>query len=204
MKPTSIILNLIVLSSSFLFVGCAFKGQYQPELLSKQLSSLEAKYDGKALVVTSLEDDQKNYNQGPTSLTGAATKLNVNVGSYLKEISVEVFSRLFKEGAIHSNDNNHSGNYTIVINPKILNYEWRFNQLKNLGFAITPETKIDLVVTLKDSKGNTLLNKEYKSDFTSGGTYLASIKPHEKVNKSIHQSIYNLLINVASDIEKIL
>jgi len=188
----------------FLLVGCAFKGQYQPKLLSQQLSLIEAKFDGQALVLTDSKEDLKLYQQGPSSLTGAATSLSINVGGYLKDISVEVFSRLFKEGAIHSNNENESGEYVVIIKPEILNYDWRFNQLKNLGFAITPETKIDLLVTLKDSKGKVLLEKKYESDYLSGGSYLASIKPHEKVNKSVHQSIYNLLMLVAEDIGKIL
>ena len=188
----------------FLLVGCAFKGQYQPKLLSQQLSLIEAKFDGQALVLTDSKEDLKLYQQGPSSLTGAATSLSINVGGYLKDISVEVFSRLFKEGAIHSNNENESGEYVVIIKPEILNYDWRFNQLKNLGFAITPETKIDLLVTLKDSKGKVLLEKKYESDYLSGGSYLASIKPHEKVNKSVHQSIYNLLMLVAEDIGGIL
>ena len=172
--------------------------------MSQQLSLIEAKFDGQALVLTDSKEDLKLYQQGPSSLTGAATSLSINVGGYLKDISVEVFSRLFKEGAIHSNNENESGEYVVIIKPEILNYDWRFNQLKNLGFAITPETKIDLLVTLKDSKGKVLLEKKYESDYLSGGSYLASIKPHEKVNKSVHQSIYNLLMLVAEDIGGIL
>ena len=128
----------------FLLVGCAFKGQYQPKLLSQQLSLIEAKFDGQALVLTDSKEDLKLYQQGPSSLTGAATSLSINVGGYLKDISVEVFSRLFKEGAIHSNNENESGEYVVIIKPEILNYDWRFNQLKNLGFAITPEYHLSI------------------------------------------------------------
>ena len=204
MKLNRVVHFLSLSILGFLLVGCAFKGQYQPKLLSQQLSLIEAKFDGQALVLTDSKEDLKLYQQGPSSLTGAATSLSINVGGYLKDISVEVFSRLFKEGAIHSNNENESGEYVVIIKPEILNYDWRFNQLKNLGFAITPETKIDLLVTLKDSKGKVLLEKKYESDYLSGGSYLASIKPHEKVNKSVHQSIYNLLMLVAEDIGGIL
>ena len=204
MKLNRVVHFLSLSILGFLLVGCAFKGQYQPKLLSQQLSLIEAKFDGQALVLTDSKEDLKLYQQGPSSLTGAATSLSINVGGYLKDISVEVFSRLFKEGAIHSNNENESGEYVVIIKPEILNYDWRFNQLKNLGFAITPETKIDLLVTLKDSKGKVLLEKKYESDYLSGGSYLASIKPHEKVNKSVHQSIYNLLMLVAEDIGEIL
>ena len=193
-----------MLTIGMLFAGCAFKAQYKPELLATQLSLIEAKFDGKALVFTEPKEDLTLYKQGPSSFTGAATSLSVNVGGYLKEISVEVFSRFFKEGAVHSNKQNEPGDYVIIIKPEILTFDYRYNQLKNLGFAITPETKIDLYVSLKDPQGKVLLEKKYESDYLSGGSYMASLKPQDKINRSIHESIYNLLMLVARDIENVL
>jgi len=118
-----------------------------------------------------------------------------------KNIALEVFSKKFKEGAYHSNKLENTQNYSIVIRPEILNYDYRYNQLKNLGFAITPEAKIDLFVYLYDKQGKLVLEKKYESEYLSGGSYMVSFSPHEKVNKAIHEVIYNLLNNISHDVE---
>jgi len=193
-------LNLLILTTILIITGCTNTVHYKPELLSEKLSTLSARFDGKALIFTEEKEDLKEYSQNPSSLTGSVTTLKTNVGIHLREISKEVFSRLFEDGADHSNSLKSTDKYTIIIKPEVLNYDYRYNQLKNLGFAITPETKIDLYVTFKDKEGNDLLSKKYSSDYLTGGTYLASVQPHERVNKSIHESIFNLLVQVSNDI----
>ena len=150
MKILNTILVILVIS---VFASCTNTVQYKPGILSPKLSTLEAKYDGKALIFTEEEEDKKDYTQNPTSFTGSATKLKANIGTHLKEISKEVFSKLFKDGADHANSLENKEQYTIIIQPTIEDYQYRYNQLKNLGFAISAETRIDLNVIFMDEGG---------------------------------------------------
>lgn len=193
----------ILLSTLLAVGGCAFKAEYNPEYVKQELSSLSATIDGKSLIYTKEAADNRIYSQKPTSLTGAATKLDVKVGYILKNISLELFSAKFKDGAEHSNSLGDAGNYSIVIQPEISNYEYRYNQLKNIGFAITPEVKITLQVQLYDKTGSIIMDKSYDTnDYVSKGeTYIASFSPHEKINATIHKVILGLLHKVVKDVE---
>jgi hypothetical protein len=196
-KAISLLFILFALTLS----NCSYSTNYNASYISEELANVSQTIDGKALIFTETKEDEKVYNQKPSSLTGGGTTLSAKVGEVLRNISLEVFSKKFSEGAYHSNNLDDTENYSIVIKPEVLNYDYRYNQLKNLGFAITPEVKIDLFVFLYDKQRKLLLEKKYESEYLSGGSYLASFSPHEKVNKAIHMTIYNLLNEVSYDIE---
>lgn len=183
------------------FTGCTYNVKYKPEILAQKISTLQAKFDGKVLVYTEEKEDLKEYSQNPSSYTGAVTTLKADVGIHVREIAKEVLSKLFTEGADHSNKLENLENYSIIIQPEVLNYDYRYNQLKNVGFAITPEAKVDLYIYFKDKEGNEVFSKKYSGDYISGGSYMISGEPHERINKAIHESIYNMLLQVASDIQ---
>lgn len=196
--------NLLFVFLVFILSSCSYHANYNSGYINNELSSIEKTIEGKALIYTELKQDEKLYSQKPSSLTGGSTTLNVKLGEVLKNISLDVFSKKFKEGAFHANKLENAEGYSIVIKPEILNFDYRYNQLQNLGFAITPEAKIDLFVFLYDQQGKLILEKKYVSEYLSGGTYVVNFSPSEKINKAIHQIIYNLISNVSSDVESAL
>lgn len=200
MKKVNLLLLVIVL----ILCGCSYKADYTAGYVYEHIANISPTIDGKALIYTEIKEDEKVYSQKPSSLTGGASTLNIKVGEILKNIALEVFSKKFKDGAYHSNSLQHLENYAIVIQPEILNYDYRYNSLKNLGFAITPEAKIDLRVFLYDNQGKLISEKKYESEYLSGGSYMVNFSPHEKVNKAVHEILYNLLIKVSDDVENTL
>ncbi len=185
-----------------LLSGCTTMVRYNPDYITQDLPTFEGVYDGKALVVTSIEDDNKIYSQKPSSFTGSANTIQLKLGNYIKNIAVEVLSQMFREGADHSTEIPESSDYRIIIEPKINSFDYKYNQLKNLGFAITPETQVVIDVTLFDSSGNLLLEKTYDSGLISTGTYVASLDPPEKINSNVHSAMYNLMLEATADIEQ--
>lgn len=196
-----------ILLCSFFFVitGCSFKVDYDRSYVDLKNAPLPT-IQGKALIYTEEDEDNRTYSQSPTSFTGGGTKLDAPVGKILKEISSEVFNKVFTDGADLSNDKNKSGDYTVVIHPEINGYEYRYNQLKNLGFAITPEVNISINVYLYNKQGTEVFSKTYRTSGyeSSGDTYFASLEPEEEVNSTIHQTIMRLLIQASKDIKKAL
>lgn len=185
--------------------GCGHVAQYRTEYVTSQIRHFTPSIDGEAVVVTDPAQDEKLYSEHPSSLTGMATTFEANVGWFLREIMVKVLSHKFMGGAKYAHElPQGTETYRVVVKPKILNFDYRYNQLKNLGFAVTPEAKVELQVSVFDRAGSTLLEKRYESDFVSGGTYVADFQPAEKVNRAVHRALVELANQVAEDIEQAL
>jgi len=110
-----------------------------------------------------------------------------------------VFSRHFQKAEL-ANELPEPSPYKLMVNPRVQHFEYAYNQLKNLGFAITPEVKIDLDVTFYDQSGNEMLKKTYDSGIRSGSSYMVSGAPSEKINQAIHETLYDLLDQAAKEI----
>ncbi len=197
--------RLAILIPLFLAVGCAHTAQYKPEYVREEIDRIQPTIQGTALVVTEPVDDAKLYSQHPSSWTGKTNTFNVKLGEFLRDITVAALSKKFEGGAKSSNAMPTDSNYRVVVKPRILNFDYRYNQLKNLGMAITPEAKIDISVAVYDSTSKKVMEKTYQSnEYVSGGGYVMSMQPAEKVNKAIHQTLYLLVWKMTKDIEEYL
>ena len=183
------------------FSGCTTTVRYNPEYLNQSFRNVEPSIEGKALIVTEEKKEYRFYSQSPSSVTGAAMKVVGNFGQHLSEIAQSYFERSFREGVDRSYELKTDDNYRLIIQPEIVRFDYRYNGLKNLFFAITPESKIDLYVAIYDVEGALVFEKKYVTPYTSGGTYLISFKPAEKINKSIHKALFQLMIEVSDDVE---
>jgi hypothetical protein len=200
MKRLAVIVLLACAAS-----GCAHVAQYRTEYVTGQIRHFTPSIDGEALVVTEPAQDEKLYSGHPSSFTGMTTTFEATVGRFLRETMVKVLSYKFTGGAKHAHElPQGTGTYRVVVKPKIVNFDYRYNQLKNLGFAITPEAKVELQVSVFDREGSTLLEKRYESDFVSGGAYVADFQPGEKINRAVHRALVEVTNQVAEDIEQAL
>lgn len=176
--------------------GCSYNVGFNSSYLPP--GGIAGKHDGKVLVVMSQQEQDWVYSGHPTSFTASATTLSVPLGNITKQVAIEVFSRHFAEvdtaTALPGN-----GQYTLVVNPRIKHFEYAYNQLKNLGFAITPEIKLDLDVTLLDDNGRKLMEKTYSSGLKEGESYVMSGSPHEQINQALHQALYAHMTQAAQD-----
>ena len=191
-----------MLALGLTLAGCSFNSGYNPSYLPAQAMALGI--SGKSLVVLDTVDANWTIKSSPTSFTGSATSLTVPMGEITRQIALKVFGSAFKDGADFRNASGDTSGYRLVIKPKVNKFTYAYNQLKNLGFAITPQVDLELHVTLIGPDGKTLLDKDYKSGLTEGDTYVISGQPAEKVSQILHQTLFKLMTDAALDAKKLL
>ena len=119
-----------------LITGCKTVA-YNPSYLRPVAQSIEPRYAGKLLILTTPADDQFVFHGRPHSLTGVAWKLNVPFGEITKKASGEIYGHLFKVGCEFGRVTDPS-RFAITIQPKIEDFEWRMNELKKHRFCDHP------------------------------------------------------------------
>ncbi len=190
------LVSLIVL---LCLTGCSFKGGYNPSYLPNQ--PLPLNVAGKGLVVISVDEERRSFSEKPTSFTGSATTLTLPLGEISKQIALKVFGAAFSEGVDFRNEAGDTKGYRVVVKPRVANLSYAYNQLKNLGFALTPHTTVELEIRAVAPDGREILTKTYQSGLVDGDTYVVSGQPHEKVNKLIHLTIFKLMSDAAKELK---
>jgi hypothetical protein len=197
---TKTTLRLVGLTLLFFLASCTTTHTYNPEYEGRILPSPGVRLEGRAIILTTDADDNYVFVGNPTSFTGGGTKIDLPLGMITREIAQNTFDRLFEEGAMASNNLSAMNNYSVAISPKISNFSYAYNQLKNAGFLVTPQVEISITVNMSDSSGNRKLDKTYISGTKDGDSYAFSGSPGERINKLAHEVITELLNQVASDI----
>ncbi len=194
--------NIILIFSLLLVMvsGCSTVTNYNPAHIPDTQISSTKKITGKALIYTEKEDDAYIYTGSPTSLTGSGTTLSMELGNMTKQIARKVFSEYFTEGATTSNSYDSENTYTLIVKPKVSSFTYEYNQLKNLGFAITPQLQMNLNVCLLKSDGTIYFEKDYASEIISGGSYMIALEsPGEKINRAAHITLHELMVKAAEE-----
>ncbi len=190
-------LSTVLSVASLLLAGCAFNAGYNPAYLPQEAQKLGL--HGKSLVVLSTADAGWSYTGNPTSFTGSGTTLTLPIGEITKQVALRVFGAAFQDGADFANDVTGAEKYRLIVKPKVNKFTYAYNQLKNLGFAITPTVDIELHVMLLAPDGATLLDKTYGTGPTEGASYMVSGQPAEKINQILHQHLFKLMTDAAQD-----
>ncbi len=115
------------------------------------------KKNTKIAIFTTDQEDKQIIKQSPTGITGGGTTLEVPIGIITRELTYEFFSQNYKNVTrINALDKS----YSITISPKLTSFEYEYDQLSNVGFAITP--KLSLSLTVKTyHKGSLISTKIY-------------------------------------------
>ena len=97
-----------------------------------------------------MEDEEESfvYSGSPSSFTGSGTTLTIPLGFVLREVAEEILEDRFSGGTDFANEFKSNEGYKIALHPCIKHFDYRFNQLKNIGFAITPEVEVDIQVKI--------------------------------------------------------
>ena len=195
-------LSLSVVGLGLFFSGCSFNAGYNPSYISSQPMALGIA--GKSLVVLDVGDAAWTYSGSPTSFTGGGTTLTIPMGEITKQIALKVFGAAFKEGAEFRHTAGDVKGYRLVVQPKVSQFNYAYNQLKNLGFAITPQVQIQLRVVMTGPGGKQILEKTYESGLTEGESYMVSGQPAEKVNQIMHITLFKLMTDAAIEAKTVL
>ncbi|HEY1791320.1 MAG TPA: hypothetical protein VGG34_00250 [Opitutaceae bacterium] len=190
-------LRPFLVAAAALLAGCTFNVGYNPAYLPND--AMRMGIGGKGLVVISDVDAGWVYTGSPTSFSGGGTTLKLPLGEITKEIALKVFGAAFKDGVDFRSTAAAATGYRLIIEPKVNNFTYQYNQLKNLGFAITPVVDVDLHVVLLRPNGSTLLDKVYTDGPKDGASYMATGQPAEKINEVLHHQLFKLMTDAAVD-----
>lgn len=181
-------------------VGCTSTASYNQSYEGPLIEAVPQLLEGKALIYAAEADDRYVFSGNPTSFTGAATTLEISLGEITREISKRVFNRIFVEGAEYSNSMLNTADYRVVVNLRTNQFSYAYNQLQNVGFAITPQVNVSIDLLLMDNEGVTLFRNTYESGTVDGDTYVMSGAPAERINRAAHEAITELVNRAATDI----
>lgn len=190
MKTNNIVL-LIISGLVLILSGCAYNAGYNPTYIPDE----NPEYFSSDNVLLFMEDEEKQFvfTGSPTSLTGSGTTLTLPLGYILKEVSEEVIEDRFSGVMGFSDKIDDNSKYELIFHPSLKRFEFRFNQLRNLGFAITPEVNFDLKIEFFDEEGNSIFSQLYQTGYVAGDTYLISGSPAEEVSQILHKTLYKIL-----------
>lgn len=199
-KTEGSIRTSLVLGALLLLSGCAASIAYRADYVPDKPIADTDRISGRVLVYTTLNDDERLITAGATSLTGAGMKLTTPIGMMTREIALKVFSKAASDGADASNNLLNASRYTVVLRPEARDFSHGFPQLKNLGFAITPEVRVSIRMTILDASGKAAVEKDYDSGVVSGKSYMISGSPTERINHLAHEVLYDLMRRAADDV----
>ena len=188
--------------AAVLLAGCASTSPYNPSYLAAARRPATAQVDGKALIVTTAQDDGYVYSGHPTSFTGGGTTLTMPLGSIVKESAVAAFADTFRGGAEFAPAINDPARYAVIVSPKLVSYTYEYNQLKNAGFAITPTAVVTVDVRLLDEKGATRWQRSYSSGPIEGPAYFINTAPGEEISKVTHKALYDVFARAAGEVAR--
>lgn len=191
------VFHLAVLASILTCAGCAFNAGYNPSYLPAQPMALGI--SGKSLVIMEATDAQWTFSGNPTSFTGGGTTLTIPLGEITKQVALKVFGAAFIDGADFRDKRGDLAAYRIAVQPKVGQFTYAYNQLKNLGFAVTPQVTLQLNIVLYAPGGSKVLEKQFSSGTVDGDTYMLSGQPAEKVNQLLHQVLFKLMTDAAME-----
>jgi hypothetical protein len=188
------------LAAVLLFSGCAQMATYNAAYVGTPATPAADKLPGKALVYTDKAADDTPFVGAPTSFTGGGTKLTIPLGVIAREIAATVFGDLLRDGAVQANTLAGAAGFRVVVQPRVSSFSYEYNQLKNLGFAITPTVVLTLEVRTLDANGQPLQQRRYDSGTVEMPAYFLSGAPGEEIGKAAHKAIYDLMLRAAADV----
>lgn len=180
--------------------SCAQTAIYNPTYVGKPAFTEAERVAGRVLVYTEKTDDDTPFVGPPTSFTGGGTKLTIPLGVIAREIAATVFGELFRDGATRSGTLDQPAGYRVIVRPRVSSFSYEYNQLKNLGFAITPTVVVTLEVASLDDTGKTLRKRSYESGAVEMPAYVISGSPGEEISRAAHKALFDLMTRAARDL----
>lgn len=199
-RPHGLLRLLAIALAAVVTAGCAMTGTYNPSYLAAARRPATIQSDGRALIVTSPQDDAYVYSGNPTSFTGGGTTLSLPLGAIVRETAVAAFADTFKSGVDVAADVKDPARYVVVVAPRLVGFTYEYNQLKNIGFAITPTAVVQVDVRVLDAKGATRWQRGYASGPVEGPAYMLNTAPGEEISKVTHKALYDLFTRAATDV----
>lgn len=201
----NVLLTLLLLTT---LTGCAHTVPLRGDMIHSEINSSVTPYRSAKKIILIIPNDIASQvsEKAPASFAGGAATWSIPIGKMLSETCYEYFTKLCGEPVkvLPELPQFIQADYDyIVIEPRIINFEWELNQARNLGFAITPRARIELQL-IEHSNKDKIIEGIYDSGFIDGETYaMATIGGvRNRVSKVIFRAIFAGLEQAATRIPK--
>ena len=185
-----------LLSLSLLLGACTTTLESRPDYIVTSGAGGVA-LPGEAVIVMDPGLRDEVITAHPESMTGGATTIVLPIGQVIRDVSTKILAPVFTNGATVAPAPKTNA-YGVLL--RLDSFSYKYDQLSNLGFAITPKATVSMTIEAVGPDGRSLFRKTYvRKDYTTGA-YLASVQPAEKINKDVHLALGEIFRDVADDI----
>lgn len=188
---------ILVMGVALFSIGCTVKVPMTPDVGKIEIRETIPMEAG--LLIT---EETKNYifRGNPESFTASARPHEFPLGGALEKASVQTFSQLFQKVTI-ARTPLEAKDYKIVIEPKIEEFHFRYDQLSYAGFAVAVISKIKVRVTL--ASGETKIwEKSVESPEQKKGPWVINFSYEKDVGESASDALVFTLKEIAIEISK--
>jgi hypothetical protein len=190
--------------------GCAHEVAFNAEYLPQEPPQYVAQ--GKLLIVMPEEQRSFVYAGPPTSRIGDFTTLVVPVGNIVQEIASHVFGECFAYGVEVADSRAGRDDFVLAIEGDMQQLAYSYTNVFDAGFddressdaQIVPEVDVEFAVKAYNRAGDTVLDKVYDSGITSGEGYRTSGRPAERINRVLHETLHDLMLELVADVRPLL
>jgi hypothetical protein len=189
--------------------GCAYEIAYRPEYLRNEPPQYVAQ--GKLLIVMPEEQRAFTYEGPPSSRTGDFTTMVVPIGNIVQEIASHVFGECFAYGVEFADSRAADGDYVLAIEGDMQDFIYSYTKVIDEGFNaqradvwIVPEVRISFAVKAYNRSGERVLDKVYDSGVKAGEEYMVTSRPAERINRTLHATLHDLMLKVVADVRPLL
>ena len=196
MKPMKTMTALLALSALVLS-GCSFQAGLNPTYFQYTPHAYEQKISGIGAIEMPKAVQDEVFTGKPTSFTGGGTTLTLPLGALTREAATMAFKDVFSQGVKLVESGTEQRGYTAIIRPRITQFTYEYNQLKNIGFAITPTAVVNLSVTLTDRTGKAIWERKFETGNFEGNTYIISGSPGDEISKTAHKALMKVMQEAA-------
>ena len=189
---------VLITGTAFFLIGCApIKVPMEPHVGKMEIREpipLEA-----GLLIT---QEAKNYifSGKPESMTGGARQHEFPLGEALEFASLKTFSQIFQH-VILVRTSTEAEKYKIVIEPKIEDFHFRYDQLSYGGFAVAVLSKIRVQVVL-NSGGAPVWQRTVDSPEQKKGPWVLNFNSQKDLGESASDALVFTLQEIAMEIYK--
>jgi hypothetical protein len=197
------------LGAALALSACAHEVAYQEQYLPPEAPTYVA--EGKLLVVMPEEQRAFVYEGPPSSTTGDYTTLIVPIGNIVQEIASHVFGECFAYGVEFADSREGHDDYVLAIEGDMQQFIYSYTKVIDQGFDaedttswIVPEVEIAFEVKVYNRAGEQVLDKIYDSGVAAGPEYLITSRPAERINRVLHTTLHDLMLELVADVRPLL
>jgi hypothetical protein len=210
MKAASVSARSGVLAWAAALCGaCAYNVQFEPAYVPEETPAFIA--SGKVVLVIPQEQHTFTYAGPPQSEVGDFTTLTVAIGDIVEEIAEQVFGACFSDGVDVVEMLDYDDEFVVALMGDMEDFVYRYRRVIDQGFIddqpetwIVPEVEIAFSIKALNHDGDTLLEKTYDSGVRAGESYVVTSRPEERINRTLHATLHELMLDVAADLRPLL